>query len=169
MMIKRSSIADERRFQGFWRSALAAQRAGGIPLWPDYLAELIRSEIQAGLHFSAYDADERLVGYFSLALADPLIWAQEEKGDALYIHRMCVNPEAKGQRFARHVLSWACGYASGAGRKHVRMDTWRDNARLIDYYVACGFRRVEDRHINGDHRLPAHYADIDLALFQNEL
>jgi GNAT superfamily N-acetyltransferase len=169
MTIKRSSAADEPRFLEFWNRALAGQRASRLPLWPGYPAERIRAEIRAGLHYSSYGPDGRLDGYFSLALDDPLIWGEEERGDAVYIHRMCVNPAAKGGRFAARVLAWACGYAAGAGRKHVRMDTWRDNPRLIDYYVSCGYRRAGDRHVKGDHRLPAHYADIRLALFQNEI
>jgi ribosomal protein S18 acetylase RimI-like enzyme len=169
MLIKRSAAADEGRFLEFWNRALDVQRASGIPLWPEFPADLIRGEIRDGRHFSAFDRDERLVGCLSLTLADPVIWATEEKGDAVYIHRMCVNPEAKGKGFARHVLSWACGYAAAIGRKYVRMDTWRDNARLVDYYASCGFRRIGDRHVRGDDSLPAHYAEIDLALFQNEI
>ena len=169
MIIARSAAADEERFREFWNQALAKQRSSGIPLWPEYPAALIREEIQAGLHFSAHGSDGALAGCFSLALADPLIWAREEKGDAVYIHRMCVNPAAKGNHLASNVLSWAYGYAARAGRKYVRMDTWRDNRRLIDYYVSCGYRLVGERHIVGDERLPSHYADIDLALFQNEL
>jgi ribosomal protein S18 acetylase RimI-like enzyme len=169
MIFKRSVAADEGRFREYWTRALDDQKKSGLPLWPDYPAKLIREEIGAGLHFSAYDEEGKPAGCFSLALADPLIWAEEEKGDAVYIHRTCVNPAAKGNRFARHVLSWACGYAAAAGRKHVRMDTWRDNPRLIDYYASCGFKRFGERHVRGDERLPAHYADIHLALFQNEL
>jgi ribosomal protein S18 acetylase RimI-like enzyme len=169
MLIKRSAASDEGRFLEFWNRALAAQRASGFPLWPEFPAEMTRREIRDGGHFSAHDPNGLLVGYFSLAMTDPVIWAAEERGDAVYIHRMCVNPEAKGNHFARHVLSWACGYAARAGRQYVRMDTWRDNPRLVEYYASCGFRRFADRHVRGDHRLPAHYADIHLTLFQNEL
>ncbi len=169
MIIARSSEVDEKRFRELWNHARAKQKESGIPPWPAYPAELIQTELRNGLHFSARGSDGQLAGCFSLALADPLIWAQEEKGDAVYIHRMCAYPAAKGNNLAAHVLSWAYGYAAGAGRKYVRMDTWRDNQRLIGYYVSCGYRHIGERHIIGDERLPAHYADIHLALFQNEL
>jgi GNAT superfamily N-acetyltransferase len=168
MIIVRSSAGDEPRFREFWDAALAKQKASGIPLWPNYPANLIGEELSAGLHYSVFDSSKTLAGCFSLALADPLIWS-EEKGDAIYIHRMCVNPSSRGHGLAGHVLSWAYGFAAGAGRRYVRMDTWRDNKRLVDYYGTCGFRLIGERHIRGDHRLPAHYADIHLALFENDL
>jgi ribosomal protein S18 acetylase RimI-like enzyme len=82
---------------------------------------------------------------------------------------MCVDPSAKGKRFAAYVLSWACGYAAAAGKKYVRMDTWKENPGLIDYYISCGFRRTGSRQLRAVPNLPPHYSHLHLALFQNEI
>ena len=123
--------------------------------------------MQAGLHFSACMDDGVVAGYFSVALSDELIWGPEEKGDAIYIHRVCVNPGRKGNKLAASILEWAPAYVSSLGRKFIRMDTWADNKRLVDFYVDCGFQYIGDRQLGDVPELEPHYSNIKLALFQN--
>lgn len=127
----------------------------------------MEGEINAGLHFSAYLPDNTLAGYFSVALSDGLIWGAKERGDAIYIHRMCVNPACKGGNLTLSILEWARVHASSLGRKFVRMDTWADNKRLVHYYIDCGFHYIGDRQLGEVPELPSHYSNTNLALFQN--
>jgi len=101
MRIRRSNLADEICFQAFWTAALSYPETAGAPRWPAYPSTKIREEVRNGLHFSVFRPDDLLVGYFSVALSDPVIWDADENGDAIYVHRMCVNPEAKGYRLAQ--------------------------------------------------------------------
>jgi hypothetical protein len=169
MKIRRSVISAESEFRDFWVAALSYQKLNQLPLWPAYPEEKIRNEVREGLHFSVFLSDDVLAGYFSLALSDVLIWEDREKGDAIYIHRMCVNPSCKGNNLTASVLTWAYGCAAGSGRKYVRMDTWGDNHRLVKYYVACGFRHVGNRRLGLMPDLPAHYSNANLAMFENEV
>jgi len=167
MKIRPSTPSDLRTFREFWDSALAYQKARALPLWPTFPEQRIAEEIRAGLHFSSEFPDGVLAGYFSVALSDELIWAKQERGDAIYIHRMCVNPLRKGSNLAQSVLVWSRGYASSLGRKFVRMDTWADNQRLVSYYAGCGFHYIGDRQLGDAAGLPSHYSNTRLALFQN--
>ena len=169
MNIRRSDISSQPKFRDFWAAALAYQTSERLPPWPAYPEKKINDEIEAGLHFSAFIPDGVLAGFFSLALHDAAIWEGKEKGDAIYIHRMCVNPSCKGNRLAAWALAWAHGYAAGCGRKYVRMDTWADNPRLINYYVACGFRPAGNRQLGLVLDLSPHYQNAYLALFENEV
>jgi ribosomal protein S18 acetylase RimI-like enzyme len=169
MTIRPSSMFSESKFRDFWAAALAYQKREGLQIWPAYPEKALREEIEARRHFSAFTPEGVLAGYFSLALSDVEIWSEKEKGDAIYIHRMCVNPECKGSRLAAWALAWAHGYAAGCGRKYVRMDTWGDNPRLIGYYVACGFRQAGNRQMGGVRDLSPHYQNAYLALFENEV
>jgi GNAT superfamily N-acetyltransferase len=108
-----------------------------------------------------------LAGFFSVALSDAQIWGDKEQGNAIYIHRMCVNPDRKGTDFTRTVLAWACEHAFSLGRTFVRMDTWGDNQRLVEYYTRCGFGYIGDRQLGVVPDLPAHYSNTRLALFEN--
>ncbi|HEX3627671.1 MAG TPA: GNAT family N-acetyltransferase [Verrucomicrobiae bacterium] len=169
MKVVRSVLSSENKFRDFWDAALSFQNAAGMPLWSPYPADKIKGEIQAGLHYSAFLTDDVLAGYFSLALSDEVIWQEKEQGDAIYIHRMCVNPQCKGKNLAASILTWAYGFAAGVGRKFIRMDTWGDNPRLLNYYIACGFRRIGNRHIGFEPNLAPHYKNANLALFENEI
>ncbi len=121
----------------------------------------------AGLHFMGLRGDDLCVGFFSVTLGDRGIWGERDRDDGIYIHRMCVNPSARGERFSAAVLEWAYGYAAGRGRAFVRMDTWADNERLVAYYQGCGYRLVGFQDIGHDPSLSAHYHGIRLALFEN--
>jgi hypothetical protein len=167
MKIHPSAIAHHGKFRTFWDAALAYQSSKQLPLWPSYPEERINEEIQTDLHFSAFMPDGTLAGYFSLALSDELIWNEKEKGDAIYLHRICVNPKRKGNNLTNYILSWAYGYALGTGRKFIRMDTWGDNQRLVNYYISCGFQHIGNRQLGEAPELPAHYNNANLALFEN--
>jgi len=169
MNIHHSNISSEPKFREFWAAAIAYQNSKGLQLWPAYPEKKIKGEIETGLHFSAFMPDGVLAGFFSLALCDAEIWEDKEQGDAIYIHRMCVNPACKGNRLAAWFLTWAQGYAEGCGRKYVRMDTWGDNPRLIRYYVECGFRQAGNRQMSAVRDLSPHYQNAYLALFENEV
>ncbi len=167
MEIRPSVASSESKFRDFWNAAVSYQASRQLPLWPTYPEESINDEIKAGLHFSVYMPDGVLAGYFSVALSDHQIWEEKEKGDAIYIHRVCVNPEQKGNKLIAAVLSWAYEYTLGIKRKFIRMDTWGDNKRLVNYYVACGFKHIGNRQLGIMPDLPAHYSNANLALFEN--
>jgi GNAT superfamily N-acetyltransferase len=167
MKIYRSVPSSNDLFRDFWNAALICQKSNHLPLWPSYPEQRIEDEIHAGLHFTVVMPDQVLAGYFSIALSDELIWGDKERGDAIYLHRICVNPVRKGNNLTAHVLSWAYGYALVAGRKFIRMDTWGDNQRLINYYLACGFEPVGNRRLGSVPELPPHYNNANLALFEN--
>jgi hypothetical protein len=109
MNIHHSAISSEPTFRDYWAAALAYQNSKRLQLWPAYPEKTIKDEIETGLHFSAFMPDGVLAGFFSLALCDAEIWEDKEKGDAIYIHRMCVNPACKGNRLAAWFLAWAYG------------------------------------------------------------
>ena len=169
MKIHRSPSSSVPLFRDCWAAAVEYQKTANLPLWPAYPEAVIDREIGEGLHYSALLSDGQLAGFFSLVLADPLIWEEKEQGDAIYIHRMCVNPACRGNRLAAWVLAWAYGYTSGCGRRFVRMDTWGDNERILAHYAACGFQLVGKRRIGIVPGLSPHYYNANLALFENEI
>jgi hypothetical protein len=77
--------------------------------------------------------------------------------------------KAKSVIGAAAVLAWANGYAAALKRRFIRMVAWENNQRLVQYYVACGFRHVRNRQIGLVPELPAHYQNASLALFENEI
>jgi len=169
MIIRKSQRGSLKEFESFWAAALAYQKDRNLPLWSPFPEGTISSEMNEGRHFSGFVSGDVLAGFFSVTHSDPVIWGEAERGDAIYIHRMCVNPACRGNHFAGHVLSWAGGYASGKGRKFVRMDTWASTQGLVDHYVRCGFKLIGTKNLSDVSGLLPHYRGQELALFENEV
>ena len=169
MQVRPSTKKDIRVFKDFWDCAVDYQKARNLPLWPCFPQQMIEDEIEHAMHFSVRLSDGCLAGYFSAALRDRLIWGEKDRDNAVYIHRMCVNPERKGNHLSRLVLAWAIKHASGSGRRFVRMDTWADNRPLVEHYIACGFCYIGDLQLGEAPLLPSHYKNTKLALFQNSI
>jgi predicted GNAT family N-acyltransferase len=169
MIIQKSKCSSLKEFETFWRAALTYQKERNLPLWSPFPEATISDEINESRHFSGCVSGNTLAGFFSITFSDPMIWGEAERGDAIYVHRMCVNPALRGDHFAGQVLAWACGYAVGMERKFVRMDTWAANQRLVDYYVKCGFKLIGCKTLRDVSGLLPHYRGQELALFENEV
>jgi hypothetical protein len=169
MIIQKSQRSSLKEFERFWQAALAYQTERNLPLWSPFPEATITIEINESRHYSGFVSGNTLAGFFSITLSDPVIWGEAERGDAIYVHRMCVNPALKGNHFAGQALAWAGGYATAGGRKLVRMDTWAANQRLVDHYVKCGFAFIGCKTLHDVSGLLPHYSGQQLALFENKL
>ena len=78
--------------------------------------------------------DSTLAMVFSVRYTDKIIWRDLDKGDALDLHRIVVNPAFKGQKLFGIILDWAIAHAKQRGLTSIRMDTWAANPTLIRYY-----------------------------------
>ena len=67
------------------------------------------------------------------------------------------------------IVDWARGYAKEIGKKYIRMDTWGDNQKLIDYYVDCGFAFLGVITPTKSPDLPKHYNGITLGLLEMQI
>ena len=153
-------------FKSYWNSALLYQKSNSLPVWPSFPDEIILGEMINGRHYTVCSSDN-IIGYFSLTFNDGIIWGELDDGSSIYIHRMVVNPSAKGNKMAKCVLEWALKYAKALNKTYVRMDTWAKNKILIDYYKECGYSFLALKQLGVVSSLPAHYNNLELALFQN--
>ena len=169
MKIKKSRDDKIDEFYILWELAIAYHKKNNYPVFPIFPKETIASEIKEGLHYSVYTENNELIGYFSLALEDYIIWEELEKGDAIYIHRMCVNRKFRTYNLSQIVLSWAYQYVKEAKRRYVRMDTWGDNKQLVKHYTSAGFQFKKYRKLGNIPELASHYDGILLIMFENDV
>ena len=141
------------------------QREEGAPLWPEFNDAAILAEVEAERLYRVLDGDT-LAGVFSVALEDPAIWGEHERGAHLYLHRIARSEDSAARGLLDTVLSWARAHCRVLGRDRLRMDTWASNSALIAYYERHGFRLVQRRRLDADPRLPAHYHGLELALLE---
>ena len=106
---------------------------------------------------------------FSICSVDKIIWREYEKGDALYLHRIVVNPSFKGQKLFGTIIDWAIDHGKKKGIKNIRMDTWAANPTIINYYKSFGFNVVENYTTPDSVELPAHNRNLALTLLERRI
>ena len=122
--------------------AIAYQKRNNYPVWPDYDKEVLAKDIAEQRQFKVLIGD-KIGGIFSVCYTDELVWRERENGQAIYLHRIVVNPKMKGQKLFGKVLDWAKHHALEKNRRLIRMDTWADNPTIIAYYQRFGFKIVD--------------------------
>lgn len=100
-------------------------------------------QIERGEVFLVKDQGQ-VVGMFALdEYADPEFWTDsDEPKSALYIHQMIVSRDSSGRDLGAVMLDWASDQAARTGRTWLRLDAWRTNTALHDYYRRHGFEHV---------------------------
>lgn len=83
--------------------------------------------------------------------ADPEFWTHgDEPENALYVHRLAVRRAVSGHEVGSSLLDWASRRAQALGKNWIRLDAWRTNDRLHQYYIERGWRLV--RTVSLEHR-----------------
>jgi ribosomal protein S18 acetylase RimI-like enzyme len=162
-----STPADFERIFELYEAAIEFQKQVFDKHWKGFDSGLVEREISENRQWKII-VDGKIACIFAITFEDPSIWREKDKGDAIYIHRIVTDPAFRGRNFAQHITNWAKEYAKSNGKKYVRMDTWGDNQKLIDYYQKCGFKFLEII-IPDKEGLPSHYNGISLSLFEIEV
>lgn len=105
--------------------------------------ERLLDSMSRGECFVAY-SDGRPVGTLTVdEQADPEFWRSDDNpAAAMYVHRMAVARDAAGQAIGGRLLDWASAHAADAGKSLLRLDAWKTNQGLQQYYLGQGFTLV---------------------------
>jgi ribosomal protein S18 acetylase RimI-like enzyme len=136
--------------------------------WTTYDKNFIRQDIEKKLQFKI-TAKNDILCLYSICYTDALIWREMEKGDAIYLHRIVVNPLFKGQKQFDKILNWVKISAAEKGLKYIRMDTWAENPNIIEYYKSFGFKHIEDYTTPNTPELPDQHRNLKVALLEMKL
>jgi hypothetical protein len=136
--------------------------------WTTYDKNFINEDINNKLQFKIVSKNEVLC-IFSICFSDILIWREMENSDAIYLHRIVVNPKFKGQKQFDKILNWITKLARSTGLKYIRMDTWAENKNIIEYYKSYGFKHLENYITPNTIKLPAQHRNLNVALLEMKL
>ena len=148
-----------------FEQAMELQGKNGYKVWSGIDNAALEKDIENGLQYKIVK-DNDILCIFSIQYNDPFIWRDKDQNDAIYLHRIVVNPNFKGQRQFEKVLNWAKQFARQKNLKFVRMDTWADNEKIIDYYKSFGFEFIEDYKTTGAPELPIQNRNLNVALLE---
>jgi GNAT superfamily N-acetyltransferase len=141
------------------------QERNGYPVWRDYPKDAIKKDIATGNHYKIV-INSKIAMAFSVCYTDKIIWRELEDGKSVYLHRIVVNPEFKGQKLFGAILEWAIDHSKQKELNNIRMDTWAENPNIINYYKEFGFTFIENFTTPDVEELPFHNRKIALALLE---
>lgn len=141
------------------------QESKGYPTWKNYDKNALVRDVENKNQYKIV-IDSQIAIVFSACYSDKVIWREREQGDAVYLHRIVVNPTFKGQKLFEKILNWSIGHAREKNLRFVRMDTWANNPTIINYYVGYGFKHLENYTTPDTNELPLHNRKLALALLE---
>jgi GNAT superfamily N-acetyltransferase len=145
--------------------AIAYQKRKNYSVWKSYDKDILQKDIDNLLQFKIVTGDD-IACIFSLCYAEPILWREKERGDAVYINRIVVNPKHKGQKQFERILNWVIDHAKKNNFRYIRMDTWADNPNIVEYYKSFGFKFLENYITPDTPELPIQKRNIALALLE---
>ena len=164
IQVLNSQTADIDTIFEFYDMAVAHQKKVFNKHWQGFSRSLIETEIEENRQFKIL-VNGVSACIFAVTFDDKLIWGDRDK-DSIYIHRIVTHPEFRGYAFVKEIIKWAKEFALSRGIKFIRMDTWADNEKLLEYYTGCGFGYVGVVTMEKTEGLPKHYEGISLSLFE---
>lgn len=144
------------------------QEQHGYPVWRNYDKSAIIRDVENNHQYKII-VDDAIGLVFSVCYTDKLIWRERDRDDAIYLHRIVVNPACKGRKLFGVALDWAIDHARELGRASIRMDTWADNPTIIDYYKRFGFVIIENYTTPDTPDLPVHNRNLAMTLLAYEV
>lgn len=136
--------------------------------WPAFEQEMVETEIHEQRQFKMV-IEGQIACVWAITFNDPQIWEERDKDPSIYIHRIATNPDFRGQRFVDRIVYWARGFAQSHQKKSIRMDTCGNNQKLIKHYGESGFEFLGMVRLKNTDKLPSHYQDADVCLFEIQL
>lgn len=167
-IIKNSDRDDLDFIFQLFNASIIYQERNGLPNWKNYDKNAIIRDVENMNHYKVI-IENSIALVFSVCYDDPVIWRTKDTGDSIYLHRIVVNPNCKGQKLFKVVLDWSVDHAKLKNRHSIRMDTWANNTRLIQYYQRFGFLFIENFTTPDTPELPVHNRNLALALLEFDL
>ncbi|MFG3545478.1 GNAT family N-acetyltransferase [Streptomyces clavifer] len=100
----------------------------------------ITEALERGVCFLAFEHGKPIATIQVDDFADPEFWTPEDRPDAaLYVHRMAVTRATSGAGVGGLLLDWASERAAVQGKRWLRLDAWKDNQGLHQFYKDAGF------------------------------
>lgn len=110
----------------------------------------IRDAVRAGTTYVITTGAGDIVASLALDAADLDFWNPAEAAEpALYLYKFMIRSDRRGRGLGDVLLDWCCGRAELVGARWLRLDCWRSNTRLHEYYQRRGFEPVDVRTAPG--------------------
>ena len=169
MTIKNVTASDIEKIFAFYKIASNYQREKKtVIVWPDFDREMVINEIAENRQFKLLVNNE-VVCIWAITFSDEQIWEDSNTDSAIYIHRIAVNPNFRGNNYIATITNWAKEYALKKEIQFIRLDTLGENQNLITHYKNAGFPFLGLFNLKNTSNLPDHYKLAPVCLFEMDL
>ena len=169
MEIKNCLLTDANEILLLYEAAKNLQIKRQMVVWPPFEKVFIEREINEKRQWKIV-VDYIIVCNWAITFKDKEIWGDKDKADSIYIHRICTNPNFRGNRYVEKIVEWAKIYARHLGKQFVRLDTLGNNTKLIEHYTSAGFDFLGIFTLTNTSSLPMHYqTEPNCCLFEIDL
>ena len=169
MKIVNAVQSDLATVMHLYDEAVAFQKTVFDKAWLGFDRKLVAREIAEKRLWKIVEIENEIACIFTVTYSDPVLWGEDSHDSAMYIHRIVTNPAFRGRGHVRTITDLAIGHAREHSLRFVRMDTWSDNRKLVDYYREIGFKLLRSVVPKGSPTIPEHYWNTSLALFEIDL
>jgi len=154
MTIRRADPDDLPAVLGILHAAADALHERGYDQWPDGAPTLgpgkVGAQIKRGEFWIASGGAGPIAVIAISPLGDRDFWTAAELAEpALYLSKAAVLPSQAGRGIGALLFRWATDYAARLGADWVRLDAWRTNTGLHDYYQQRGWQRIRAMTVPG--------------------
>jgi ribosomal protein S18 acetylase RimI-like enzyme len=163
--IRHTEMADLEFIYELFEHSIIYQESKGYPVWRNYDKNAIVKDIEDKNQYKVIINSVTAIA-FSVAYRDKIIWRDLDKGDSVYLHRIVINPQFKGQKLFGLIVQWALEHIRHKGLNSIRMDTWATNTTIINYYKTFGFEIIEHYTTPDSAELPVHNRNLALTLLE---
>jgi len=169
MTIKNVTASDIEKIFELYKIASNYQREKKtVIVWPDFDREMVITEISENRQFKLLVNNEA-VCIWAITFSDEQIWEDSNTDSAIYIHRIAVNPNFRGNNYIATITNWAKEYALKKEIQFIRLDTLGENKNLITHYKNAGFHFLGLFNLKNTYNLPDHYKLAPVCLFEIDL
>lgn len=106
MQIKNCVLSDTNEILSLYEAARSLQMQKKMVVWPFFDKAFIENEISQQRHWKMV-VDDTIACNWVISFEDKEIWGGKEQGDSIYIHRICTNPNFRGNRCVDKIVEWA--------------------------------------------------------------
>lgn len=169
IQIKNSAAADIPEIFRLYDFASAYQKSKQtVVVWPQFDRQLVETEVAENRQWKLI-MNGQIACVWATTFTDEQIWEERNTDAAVYIHRIAINPDFRGNNFVSIIVEWAKQYAKAKGKDFVRLDTLGNNTKLIEYYTNAGFQFLGMFDLKNTGGLPSHYHNVPACLFEIKL
>jgi ribosomal protein S18 acetylase RimI-like enzyme len=139
-----------------------------VIVWPDFNRAMVEVEIAENRQFKLLINDE-VACVWAVTFSDEQIWENSKKDSAVYIHRIAVHPNFRGNNYIDKIVTWAKEFGLEKDLQFIRLDTLGKNLGLIKHYKNAGFDFLGLFNLKNTSNLPEHYKLAPVCLFEINL